>query len=151
MLSMDRVRLIPDDEYNLDGNSELGRLAKAETIESYQYHIGYVNGYNVLTDRILALLDMSEEEIKASLKEDKKIKIKNDLHIKDLMNSIISKSADSTTKDQHIQWCDARGTDTPWATDTLCNCPGAYVIRKRMSEGMSFEDAKQWVIDNEQF
>lgn len=145
-----RIRNIPNDEYNLDGDSEMGRLAKAEVIEGLQYHIGYVSGHDNLVDSILELLDMSEDEINQSLEHDKKIVKTNAATMKKLMKSITNNKKDDNA-DPHIQWCSAHGTGVPWAVDETCDCPGAYIIRKRMSEGMSYDDAKQWIIDNEAF
>ncbi len=148
--SIIKVKNTPDDEYNLDGNPELGRVTKSESIESHQYHIGYVNGHNNLVDKILELLDMSEDEIKQSLVEEKKIVKKNAAYMKKLMKGITNQK-ENEDKDPHINWCSVYGTGAPWAIDSRCNCPAAYVIRKRMVEGKTFDEAKQWAIDNEAF
>ncbi len=150
IVSIAKIRNTPDDEYSLDGDAEYGRNAKAEVIESHQYHIGYVSGHDNLLGKIIELLDMSEDEIKQSLEEDKKVVKKNLAMMKRLMKEV-SREKEDDDKDPHIKWCSAYGTGAPWAIDVTCNCPAAYVIRKRMSEGMTFEQAKQWSIDNDTF
>ena len=48
----------------------------------------------------------------------------------------------------HQDWCPLKGTDQPWGISEGCICQGAYIIRKKMKEGLTFEEAKQYIIDN---
>ena len=71
------------------------------------------------------------------------------MHFNQIRKEVFNSNRKSKNKEPHISWCKVYGTGKKWAIDKDCNCPGAYIIRKRMKEGMSFKAAKKYVIDNE--
>ena len=144
-----RIRAIPDDEYSLQGNPQHGRENKQSVIENHTYTLGYLTATRVEIKNTIELLTMSTEEILSSIERDKEIKKENKKTLNSISKRITTSKKEKT--DNHIEWCELHGTGLPWATEEKCDCPGAYSIRKRMSEGMTFDEAKKWIIDNEMF
>jgi hypothetical protein len=144
-----KARNTPDDEYSLQGDAEQGRKNKESVIENHTYTIGYLTSANFHMEEFLRMLSMTTEEILSSLEHDIEVKKNNKKTLDSLFKKIKTSKKEKT--DNHIEWCELHGTGLPWAISEKCDCPGAYSLRKRMSEGMTFDEAKKWVIDNEMF
>jgi hypothetical protein len=136
----------PDDEWSLEGDLMIGRKNKESAIEGASYTVGYSTAIKNLIPEIIDLMEMSELDIRKMITSDKKTSEDDKKHFnripKEILNSI------RENKDPHISWCKVYGTGKKWAIDKECNCPGAYIIRKRIKEGMSFKAAKKYVMDN---
>ncbi len=144
-----KARNTPDDEYSLQGDAEQGRKNKESVIENHTYTIGYLTATKVEINNIIELLSMSTEEILSSIERDKEIKKENKKNLNSIFKRI--KTSKKEEPDNHIEWCELHRSGLPWAISEKCDCPGAYSLRKRMSEGMTFDEAKKWVIVNEMF
>ena len=138
----------PDDEWSVDGDPDIGRKNKESIIEGCSYTVGYINAVKNLIPEFIDLLKMDENEIAQLIKENEQVDKQNKKHFEKVRKELSLRKARTNKTGPHIDWCNISGTGRPWAIDEECNCPGAYIIRKRMKEGMSFEQAKQYVIDN---
>jgi len=149
-----KIKLIPDDEFSLEGNAEFGRNNKEEIISMYNYEIGFNTALQTELQKFLDILLMSDEEFINHEFSDifvtfgvRNSSFTNEVEKQLQKFSKLHKKSDKN--EQHINYCALYRTNEPWAVHPECTCPGAYIIRKRMKEGMSFDDAKKWIIDNE--
>lgn len=145
---LSKLSAIPDDEFALDGNAEVGAANKVSTIDGLKFQKAMYSGILSQNDRFLNVLKMNEDELNALMESIKMIREQNKERRENILVELGS-AIMSANYNFHVDFCPLNGTEKPWATSEECVCPGAYIIRKRMSEGMSFEEAKLYVIENE--
>lgn len=141
----------PDDEMSNEGNPEWGRQNKESVMEGLTHQIAYRSAVLDMNEKFFGLLDMSEESLRKYIEDAEQAKIESAKERQMWKEEWLGKAENRPESEQnpHISWCKIHGTNRPWGTDPGCTCPGAYVLRKRMKEGMPFEEAKQWVGERE--
>lgn len=145
---LNKLSKIPDDEFALDGDAEVGAKNKASVIDGLKFQKALSSGIMSQTERLQNLLKMSEDELLALMESIKMVREQNKAR-RDGMRVDLDDAVLNQNSNFHIEWCPLHGTSEPWAISETCICPGAYIIRKRMSEGMTFDEAKKYVIENE--
>lgn len=142
---IEKARQQPDEDWSVKRDPLEGRKQKELMIEASQYTIGYITAISDLIPEITGLLGKSEKQIKKILKDEKrKEKQEKKERLKEAEKNS-GKTKIVRLKESHVEWCPLHGTGKPWATDPLCTCPGAEMVRKRMKKGDSLEDAKKHV------
>jgi len=71
-----------------DGILNENPTLKLDTLTGLNHTIGYMNCLKFETEKIIAYLEMSEEEIKESLKKDKEIEKENRKYLSDIFKKI---------------------------------------------------------------
>lgn len=139
---------ISADEFSLTGDHKEGRVNKQSIIDGIKFQKALFSGILSQTERFMNVIQMSEEQLTA-MNNSMKLVRQQAKERKENMKHEASSTLPDQNSTFHTDWCPLKGTDKPWAVSAECVCPGAYIIRKRMSEGMTFEEAKKYVIDNE--
>lgn len=145
---LNKLSVIPNDEFALDGNAEVGATNKQSVIDGLKYQKAMYTGILSQTERFQNIVKMTEDELLA-LEKTMKLAREQMKDRRDNMKLDLDEAVMAQNSNYHIEWCELHGTDEPWATSEKCTCPGAYIIRKRMSEGLTFAEAKKYVIENE--
>lgn len=144
------VKLIstPDDEFALDGNAEVGAQNKTSAMEGLKFQKAMYSGILSQNERFLNTLKMSVDELNALMSSIKMVREQNKAR-KDEIRSQLDDAVLNQKSNFHVDFCPCFETNKPWGTSEDCVCPGAYILRKRMSEGMTYEEAKRYIIENE--
>lgn len=147
-LQIEKLSKLPADEFALDGNFEVGATNKESILDGLKFQKAMYTGILSQTERFINVSDMSVEQINALRDSIKQVREQNKSR-KEQIKEELSDALMGQKSTYHMDFCPLHGTDREWAIDSECQCPGAYIIRKRMADGMSFEDAKRYVIENE--
>ena len=133
---------VPEDEWDLEGDVANGTLNKKAAMDALVYEKAFTTGeldklehiINLpkMTDADFSMYEQTLEEVKATRQA--------------MLDNMAVPSMEAVPV--HQDWCELKGTDEPWGISEKCTCQGAYIIRKKMKEGLSFEDAKQYIMDN---
>ena len=145
---LNKLSKVPDDEFALDGNIEVGRDNKKSIIEGLKFQKALHSGILSQIERFQNIVQLSDAEIESLNDKLESVRLENKSRFEN-MKLEMNENIMEQNSNFHVEWCELNGTQEPWAISEKCTCPGAYIIRKRMSEGMSFEEAKQYIINNE--
>jgi hypothetical protein len=145
---MAKLSKIPDDEFALDGDAETGAKNKANVIDGLKFQKAMYTGILSQNERFQNALKMSVDELNALMESIEMVREQNKAR-RDNMRIDLDDAVLNMNSNFHVEWCELYESKEPWAIHEKCTCPGAYIIRKRMSEGMTFEEAKRYVIENE--
>jgi hypothetical protein len=133
---------IPNDEWDLEGDAVKGESNKKSAMDALVYEKAFTTGEVDKIEHIINVLKMTEVDFK--MYEDTLEEVRSGRQ--NMINNRPAPAMEAIPN--HQDWCPLKGTDQPWGISEGCICQGAYIIRKKMKEGLTFDESKQYIIDN---
>jgi hypothetical protein len=143
-----KLTTIADDEFSLDGNAETGGKNKLSIIDGLKFQKAMYSGILSQNERFTNVLKMTEDELNSLMASIVMVRAQNKAR-KEQIRLELDDAILNQNSNFHVEFCPCHKTSEPWGTSENCVCLGAYILRKRMSEGMTYEEAKKYIVENE--